>query len=335
KALESLINQSSVSICVDFDVLVVDGWSTDDSELVASKFRERFRCINFVKQRFRGGVGQARVEAVRYAMDLGYDLIIWGDSENVYSENYVSSFLRCFGSRESCDVCSGSTYVRDSFWGMLFYWYHAYHHLFKLVSRRHAPGNNKAVKISLYKKHIYPAIPRSDDFFFSLSLHGNAEFCLCEEASLVTTVPKSLREIIAWQRNRVRGLVEGSLLTGKKLPPDFIPWFLFTLSPLIILITYLIAMSEGLTSLTSIPAEAVFLAYLAGLTYLAIKLELLAKEKYLRYRPLQGFLGLLGMYLHSIFTTYYTLKFTNTLKYRVNEIKERDKQVKEYFGFTA
>lgn len=335
KALESLINQSGVSICVDFDVLVVDGWSTDDSELVASKFRERFRCINFVKQRFRGGVGQARVEAVRYAMDLGYDLIIWGDSENVYSEDYVGSFLRCFGDSESCDVCSGSTYVRDSFWGMLFYWYHAYHHLFKLVSRRHAPGNNKAVKISLYEKHIYPAIPRSDDFFFSLSLHGNAEFCLCEEASLVTTVPKSLREIIAWQRNRVKGLVEGSLLAGKKLPPDFIPWFLFALSPLIILITYLIAMSEGLTSLTSIPAEAVFLAYLAGLTYLTIKLELLAKEKYLRYRPLQGFLGLLGMYLHSIFTTYYTLKFTNTLKYRVNEIKERDKQVKEYFGFTA
>ncbi|MEM1686750.1 MAG: glycosyltransferase family 2 protein [Zestosphaera sp.] len=334
-ALESLSKQSGVSICVDFDVLVVDGWSTDNSEQVAEEFKSRFKCINFIKQRFKGGVGQARVEAVKYGMDLGYDLIIWGDSENEYSENYVSSFLKCFNSEKSCDVCSGSTYVRDSFWGMLFYWYHTYHHLFKFVSRRHAPGNNKAVKTSLYKKHTYPAISRSDDFFFSLSLHGNAEFCYCEEASLVTTVPKSLKEVIAWQRNRVKGLVEGSLLTGKKLPPDFTPWFLFMLSPLMVLIAYLAIMSAGLASLTSVPAEVVFLACLAGLTYLIIKLELLARERYLRYRPLQGFLGLLGMYLHSIFTVYYTLKFAKTLKHHLNEIKERDKQVKEYFGFTA
>ena len=334
KALESLIRQSSVKICIDFDVLIMDGWSADDSEQIAEKFRERFKCINFVKQRFRGGVGQARIEAVRYAIDSGYDLIIWGDSENEYSENYVSSFLRCFDDERSCDVCSGSTLVRDSFWGMLFYWYHAYHHLFKFVSRRHAPGNNKAVKTRLYEKHMYLAIPRSDDFFFSLSLQGNAEFCYCGEASLITTVPKSLRDVIAWQRNRVRGLVEGSLLTGRRLSPDFIPWFLFMLSPLIILTTYFVVVSSGLTSLMSVPAEAILMLYLAGLTYLTVKLELLAKERYLGYKPLQGLLGLIGMYLHSLFTTYYTLKFTKKLKHSVDEIKERDKQVKEYFGFT-
>jgi len=333
KALESLVNQSGVSVCVDFDILVVDGWSEDGSELVAERFREEFKCVNFVKQRFRGGVGQARVEAVRYAIDSGYDLIIWGDSENVYSRNYVSSFLKCFNDRGACDVCSGSTYVRDSFWGMLFYWYHAYHHLFKFVSRRHAPGNNKAVKTSLYERFVYPAIPRSDDFFFSLSIQGNAEFCHCEGASLITTVPKSFKEVVAWQRNRVRGLVEGSLLTGRKLPPDFIPWFLLALSPTIIMLTYLTVASSGFTSLISIPAETVFLAYLIGLTYLAVRLELLAKERYLGYRPLQGLLGLLGMYLHSIFTTYYTLKFLRLLKHRVAEIRERDKQVKEFFGF--
>lgn len=333
KALESLIRQSSAGICVDFDVLIVDGWSADNSEQVAEEFRKEFKCINFIKQRFRGGVGQARIEAVRYAIDSGYDLIIWGDSENEYSESYVSGFLKCFNNEESCDVCSGSTYVRDSFWGMLFYWYHTYHHLFKFVSRRHAPGNNKAVKTSLYEKHVYPAIPRSDDFFFSLSLQGNANFCYCEEASLVTTVPKSLRGVIDWQRNRVRGLVEGSLLTGRKLPPDFIPWFLLMLSPLLILTAYFVVVSAGLTSLTSVPAEVIFLLHLVGLTYLTVKLELLARERYLRYRPLQGLLGLAGMYLHSIFTTYYALKFTIKLKHSVNEIRERDKQVKEYFGF--
>lgn len=334
KALESLVNQSNASVCVDFDILIVDGWSEDGSELVAERFRERFKCVNFVKQRFRGGVGQARVEAVRYAIDSDYDLIIWGDSENVYSRNYVSGFLKCFNDEAACDVCSGSTYVRDSFWGMLFYWYHTYHHLFKFVSRRHAPGNNKAVKTSLYEKFVYPAIPRSDDFFFSLSIQGSAEFCHCEKASLITTVPRSFKGVIAWQRNRVRGLVEGSLLIGRKLPPDFIPWFLFALSPIIISLTYLIIASLGLTYfLISIPAETVFLAYLVGLTYLAARLELLARERYLRYRPLQGLLGLLGMYLHSIFTTYYTLKFLRLLKHRVTEIKERDKQIKEYFGF--
>mgnify|MGYP001772586750 CR=1 FL=1 len=332
RALESLISQSGVSICVDFDVLVVDGWSEDNSEQVVEKFRERLSCINFIKQRFKGGVGQARIEAVRYAMDLGYDLIIWGDSENVYSENYVSSFLECLNNRESCDVCSGSTYVRDSFWGMFFYWYHTYHHLFKFVSRRHAPGNNKAVKTSLYEKYIYPAIPRSDDFFFSLSLQGNANFCYCDKASLVAALPKSFKEVISWQRNRVRGLVEGSLLTGRSFPPDFIPWFLFMLFP-IILVAYYVVISSGLITLVLIPVEATFLAYLAGLAYLIIKLELLARERYLKYRFLQGFLGFLGMYLHSIFTVFYTLKFKKALKHRVNEIKERDKQVKEYFRF--
>lgn len=335
KALESLGSQSGASICVDFDVLVVDGWSTDDSERVVDEFKKRFECVNFVKQKFRGGVGQARMEAVRYAMDLGYDLIIWGDSENEYFENYVSGFLKCVDSEESCDVCSGSTYVRDGFWSMFFYWYHTYHHLFKFVSRRHAPGNNKAVKTSLYKRHTYPAIPRSDDFFFSLSLHGNAEFCYCDEASLATTVPKSMREVVTWQRNRVRGLVEGSLLYGKRLSPDFIPWFLFMLSPLIALIAYLVVASVGLNSPASAPAGIVFLAYLVGLTYLTIRLELLARERCLRYRPLQGLLGLLGMYLHSIFTVYYTAKFTKALKHRVDEIKERDAQIKKYFGFTS
>lgn len=335
KALESLSSQSNADLCVDFDVLVVDGWSIDDSEKVVEEFRKRFKCVNFVKQKFRGGVGQARIEAVRYAIDLGYDLIIWGDSENEYSENYVSSFLECVNSEGSCDVCSGSTYVRGSFWGMLFYWYHTYHHLFKLVSKRHAPGNNKAVKTSLYKKYMYPAVPRSDDFFFSLSLYGNAKFCYCDEASLVTTVPKSLKEVVAWQRNRVRGLVEGSLLNGKRLPPDFIPWFLFMLSPLVALTAYLVVMSAGPTSLTSILAEVVFLACSAILAYLVIKLELLARERYLQYKPLQGFLGLLGMYLHSIFTVYYTIKFVKALKHSVNEIKERDTQIKKYFGFIS
>lgn len=330
--LDSLGRQSGVRMCVDYDVLVVDGWSTDASDEVVKQFSNKFKCVELVKQKFPGGVGQARVEAVRQALDLGYDTVVWGDSENVYSEDYVRKILDCVNSAAGCDVCSGSTYVRGSFWGGFFYWYHTYHHLFKLVSKRHAPGNNKAVKTSLYRRYVYPAISRSDDFFFSLSVYGKAKFCQCSEAELTTSIPDSLQGVVAWQRSRVKGLVEGALLNGWGLPPDFLPWFLLMVSPLLLALTHTLRFL-GFDALLQSVAWFLTVAYVAGVAYVVVKLELLARERYLRYRPLQGLLGFVGMYLHAFFTTYYTIKYLVELRARADEIREFDRRVRESFGF--
>ncbi|MEM0014923.1 MAG: glycosyltransferase family A protein [Zestosphaera sp.] len=331
-ALESLVRQSGVDVCVDYDVLVVDGWSADASEEVVKGFSSRFGCVEFVRQRFPGGVGQARVEAVRRALDLGYDVVVWGDSENVYDEDYLREILGCINPASGCDVCSGSTYVRQGFWGGFFYWYHTYHHLFKMVSRRHAPGNNKAVKAALYRTNIYPAISRSDDFFFSLAVRGNAEFCHCSGARLTTSLPDSLKGVIAWQRSRVRGLVEGALLKGWGLPPDFLPWFLFMASPPLLTLTHILRLL-GIDTFLQPVVWFLTAAFTAGAVYMMVRLELLARERYLGYRPMQGFLGFVGMYLHSIFTTYYTLKYTITLRRRVSELREFNRAVRSYFRF--
>ncbi len=332
KALESLSTQEGVELCSDFDVLVMDGWSTDLSEEVVKGFAGRFECIKFIRQRFPGGVGQARIEVVRHALDAGYDLVIWGDSENIYGRTYVSEILKCINSMGECDICSGSTHVRDGLWGKLFYWYHAYHHLFKSVSKRHAPGNNKAVRPEVYKTYIYPATSRSDDFFFSLSTRNDVMFCHCKDALLTTTLPTSFRGVLAWQRSRVRGLVEGSLLLGKRFPPDFPPWFLFMISPFILTILYL-ARSVGPAHVFSIISEALTTAFMVGVIYMVLKLELLARERFSGYRPLQGLLGFIGMYLHAMFTTYYSLKYFMELRGHVDELRSRDAEVKKYFGF--
>lgn len=332
-ALDSLTRQSGARICVDYDVLVVDGWSTDASDEVVKEFSSKSGCVKLVRQKFPGGVGQARVEAVRHALDLGYDVVVWGDSENVYSEDYVRKILDCINSTPGCDVCSGSTYVREGFWGGFFYWYHTYHHLFKLVSKKHAPGNNKAVKTSLYGRHVYPAISRSDDFFFSLFVYGNAEFCHCSEAKLTTSIPDSLKGVVAWQKSRVKGLVEGTLLNGRSLPPDFLPWFLLIASPFLLALIHTPKIL-GFNSLLQSTAWFLTVAYVAGVAYMVVRLELLARERYLGYRPLQGFLGLAGMYLHAFFTTYYTIKYLIELKARANDIIEFDRTVRKAFGFT-
>ncbi|MEM2021135.1 MAG: glycosyltransferase family 2 protein [Zestosphaera sp.] len=333
KALETLSTQESVELCSDFDVLVMDGWSTDSSEDVVREFASRFECVKFIRQRFPGGVGQARIEAVRHALDASYDIIIWGDSENIYGKTYISEILKCINSARECSICSGSTYVRDGLWGKLFYWYHAYHHLFKLVSKRHAPGNNKAVRSEVYKTHIYPATSRSDDFFFSLSIRNDVTICHCKEASLTTALPTSFRGVLVWQRGRVRGLVEGSLLLGRRLPPDFPPWFLFMISPFILTTLYL-TRSLGPVHALSILPEALITAFTVGVAYMVLKLELLARERFSGYRPMQGLLGFIGMYLHAVFTTYYSLKYFLKLRGHVDEIRGRDAEVKKYFGFS-
>ncbi len=314
KVLNSLVNQvGSCRICECFDVLVIDGGSEDHSAGVVKEYQSKYPCINFKVQDVLGGVGPARLEVVRYALDNGYEYIVWGDSENIYGHDYVTKIL---STPDECEVVSGKPLMgcRNIF-EKLFYWYHAYHVLFSYVRKRHAPGNNKLVKTSAYSKSIYPPISRSDDFYFSIiALKKNVKFCYNDAAQLTVTLPSDWAGIKSWQRARMLGSVQGATLLGMKFPPDFIPWLLFSLYPIYLLVSSVLTLrADPLGYLMTLLISATTI-------YLMLKLFKLSKEVCLENRLTNALTGFLGMYLHSLFTTYYALRYV--LKYSRNSLKE-------------
>jgi len=330
ETLNSLVNQvGSCSVCECFDVLVIDGGSKDNSAETVREFTSKYPCIKFKVQEVLGGVGPARLEVVKYAMSNGYEYIIWGDSENIYREDYVSKIIKV---PTDCDVVSGKPLLRcHELSDKLFFWYHAYHVLFKYVRERHAPGNNKLVKTHVYLKSIYPPIIRSDDFYFSiLALKKGVRFCYNEDAVVVVAVPKDWRGIKSWQRSRLLGLVQGAILTNRKLPPDFIPWFVFSLYPIYLM-----------TALYLIAGVASFLGYLLLTimliitSYMIIKLSRLSRDVCMENKLFNGFLGFMGMYIHSLFTVYYTLRYL--IKYLKTDMKEqfirKSRKILDDYGF--
>lgn len=331
KCLETLANQEECRLCECFDILVMDGHSRDGSDKVAEEFSKRYGCIKLVKQAVKGGVGPARAEVVKYAMENGYQYIIWGDSENIYTPKYVNSLIKCVD--DDHEVFSGFTRVKHtSIWSRIFFWYHAYHMLFSYVRERHAPGNNKLTKTTVFNKAMYPPSARSDDFYFSiLALKRGVKFRHCPNAEVMVTMPSSFEEIKAWQRSRVRGLVEGAYMTGIGFPPDLPPWAAFTLLPLAIITLIVVAVT------TSLPVSVISYSLLGvialAIVWLITKLEDLATKAYSEPRRFQGILGFLGMYLHALFTTYYSLKYLVRMRNEREELKARLENVLRRFGF--
>jgi len=330
ECLKSL-TQQSCGLCGCFDVLVMDGGSRDGSRDVVAEFSSKYPCIRFKVQEVGGGVGPARVEAVRYALDYGYDYVIWGDSENVYDPHYVEEVVKRLGS-PGCDVVSGRPVVAGrSFWSRAFFWYHAYHVLFDYVRRRHAPGNNKGVSVGVYSRVIYPPVSRSDDFYFSyLALSRGLRFCYAGDAVVKVSMPEGFKGVRSWQNSRVRGLVEGALILGMHVPPDYPPWLLLALSPLAVGLAAYLAMHAS-----PIAPAVLVIAYLAVLAYLGYKLFSAAGKALEGASPrlTSSLTALLGMYLHSVFTTYYVLKHLRTLYRLRGSLASRAAAVLRRFGF--
>ncbi len=331
RCLETLASQEECRLCECFDVLVMDGHSRDGSDKVVEEFSKRYGCVKLVKQAVRGGVGPARAEVVRYAKERGYRYIIWGDSENTYTPKYVYSLIKCVDNNH--EVFSGFTKVKHtSIWSRIFFWYHAYHMLFSCIRERHAPGNNKLTKITVFNKVMYPPSTRSDDFYFSvLAMKRGVRFRHCPEAEVVVTMPSSFKEVKAWQRSRVKGLVEGAYMIGVGFPPDLPPWAAFALLPLAVVALIIAAvMMHPPMNLVSYSLLGVIAL---TITWLVVRLESLAIKAYSEPRRFQGILGFLGMYLHALFTTYYSLKYLIKLWSERGKLRARLENVLRHFGF--
>ncbi|MEM4970412.1 MAG: glycosyltransferase family A protein [Sulfolobales archaeon] len=303
RVLESLYRQSCPP-CVCFDIYIVDGGSTDSSFSVASKAGLKIPCIYWLEQRVKGGTGPARIEIIETLRSIGYRYVIWGDSENIYSKDYVDRLLGLL--EKGCDVASGrSVVIRGSIWAEMFYWYHSFHNLFpRLVGSKHAPGNNMAVKIGIYDLASYPPSKRSDDYIFTFQLlrrsgrgGSRPRYCIDEEAVVYIDMPRSFREVISWQRARVEGLVQGSIYIGLLIPPDLLSWS----APLALLILIMII---AIKDLNPLPLLLPLISSIALASYLQIK-----SQRHLdKASTISGFLGLIGMILHAIFTTSYSFK---------------------------
>lgn len=223
KCLESLANQSA-RICEDFDVLILDGASRDGSLRVAEEFAKRYPCVTFKVQEKLGGTGYARREACEFALKKGYDFVIWGDSENVYSREYVEKILR---ELKDFDAVGGKPVVSGGFFAHAFAWYHAIHLIFRIYDR-HIPGNNKAEKAKIYEICGYPESRRAEDYGFSLLLLKKRIKLRQKvvDAKVYVSVPENLREVFRWQKARVKGCAEALRIVGFK-PYDLLAWSLF------------------------------------------------------------------------------------------------------------
>lgn len=226
KTLDSLTRQT-VSICEEFDVLVMDGGSKDHSKEVTLSFSENYPCIKFRIQKILGGTGYARLEASLYALENGYDVVIWGDSENVYNSKYIEGFLKSFNN--GCDVVGGVPIVTNGFWSHAYAWYHSIHLVFPWIKNRHIPGNNRGEKTSIYHKALYPVSKRAEDYGYSLLLLKKGiklKHCISRESQVYVSLPKKLVEVIKWQNYRSRGVAEVCKDIGI-FPIDCILWITF------------------------------------------------------------------------------------------------------------
>ena len=229
KCIESLVNQTA-KICEDFDVLILDGASSDSSENVVKSFLE-YPCISFKIQKKLGGTGFARVEACNYALSNGYEVVIWGDSENVYFNDYVDKMLRSLG---TADVVGGLPVISGGFYAHAFAWYHAIHAIIPRLARRHIPGNNRGERVEIFKKVMYPESKRAEDYGFSLALMKSGVKLKQKlvDARVRVSLPNKLGDIHKWQMARAKGAAEAALQAGV-FPYDSIIW-LTALSPVIL-----------------------------------------------------------------------------------------------------
>ncbi len=233
KCLESLVCQTA-KVCKDFDILILDGKSKDNSEEVGKKFEGKYRCIKFKVQDRLGGTGFARKEACIYALKKGYDVIIWGDSENEYEREYVEKILKKI---REYDVVGGVPIVKGGFYAHAFAWYHALHLVFPNLYKKHIPGNNKAEKTEIFKEVMYPESKRAEDYGLSLLLmkRGIKLKQGIADAKVKVSVPETLSEVHNWQKARAIGAAEAAREVGV-MPIDSIGWIFMILAPFFLIL---------------------------------------------------------------------------------------------------
>ena len=201
--LDSLLSQNPD----DAVVIVVDGNSTDDSLQTIEEYSRKDKRVQLLIQKSRG-TGKARNELIEHVQTCFPEAkrIVWGDSENLYHEDYLNAIRSV-----DADVVGGVNIIdSDSPLSQALWW--AYNGL----TGKTVVGNNESVRASLYGNHRYPPITRTEDFFFCRQLREDgARFSKTYDAICYIKTAESLREFVQWERSRTQGLLEGARITGR------------------------------------------------------------------------------------------------------------------------
>ncbi len=308
--LNSLVRQTA-GLCRNFEVLVMDGGSNDCSRDVAAEFERSYECVKFRVQSKLGGTGFARREACEYALENGYDAVIWGDSENIYEEDYVEKMINALN---DSDAAGGIPVVRGGFYAHAFAWYHAIHLIIPGLAKKHIPGNNKAERVNLFSRFMYPESRRAEDYGFSLLLlkKGVKLKQKVVDARVHVSLPERIAEIIRWQKARARGAAEAAKLVGV-LPYDAIAWAAMDV------VFAILAIASFITVLPLVVYAA--LLFMLSMYFFVSTWKYLEKPK-VRYF-FAPFIGLIIYSAFSLLSLFYYLKVNpdgeNVLKYAENE----------------
>jgi len=292
KCLASIAHMDG--LCEDFDVLILDGASKDNSAEISKEFEGKYPCIKFKIQERLGGTGFARREACEYALKNDYDFIVWGDSENEYSPNYMKSML---AKLRHNDAVGGVPKVRGGFYAHAFAWYHALHLIIPKLYKIHIPGNNKGEKTEIFRRVQYPETVRAEDYGFSILLRKygiKLRQDVAWDAVVFVSLPENFREVRAWQRARAKGVAQ-VLRKIEVKPWDSLGWGMI---PLLFL-------TFGILSIISIwPILIYTILYFIGSIIIFLRSRRYVKK--FRYRYFLGpFLGIIIYSIYSLLSLYY------------------------------
>jgi len=188
-------------------IVVVDGNSTDDSLQILEEYAKNDQLVQFFIQKTRG-TGKARNELIVYVETRFPEAkrIVWGDSENLYEANYLSSL-----NNKDADIVGGVNIIdSDSPLSQSLWW------AYNGFRGKTIVGNNESIRFGLYKKYRYAPIARTEDFFFYKQLaKDGVRVEKTAEAICYIKTAESLPEFISWEKSRTAGLLEGAKTMGR------------------------------------------------------------------------------------------------------------------------
>lgn len=92
----------------DFDVLVVDDGSTDETAL-----RAESAGATVVRLPFNLGIGGAVQTGYLYAQEHGYEVAVQIDGDGQHDPRYIDDLLRCLQADADLNMVTGSRFLED------------------------------------------------------------------------------------------------------------------------------------------------------------------------------------------------------------------------------